>query len=115
MNPESGDTQSTMTTNITTATSIKQSEKTIAPSKTIEAAAEINDIENINWDNFQANNDVDGPEPIVIPNSPESPRTKKIKYHFKRCFEPTYNGALLDDEEILAGNSDPECEEMMKN
>lgn len=114
MNLES-DTQSTMTTT-TMASSVKQSidhpEK--QADKTIEPAAERNNIENINCDNIQINIDVDDPEPIIIPNSPESPRTKKIKYHFKRCFEPTYNGTMLDDE-ILAGNSDPECEELLKN
>lgn len=53
------------------------------------------------------------PEPMdvdndadVLPPSPESPRTKKAKLVFGRCFEPTFSETYLG--ETLAPNSDSE-------
>lgn len=57
-------------------------------------------LENINWDkDFNEKED----EVLIIPNSPESPRTKKMKFTFQRCFEPTFHesqftGKLVGDD-----------------
>lgn len=50
--------------------------------------------------------DVDGEDVDVLPPSPESPRTKKTKLVFGRCFEPTFMETSLGD--VLAPNSDSE-------
>lgn len=42
----------------------------------------------------------------VIPPSPESPKTKRAKLVFGRCFESTFSANLLG--EVLAPNSDSE-------
>lgn len=42
----------------------------------------------------------------IIPKSPESPRTKKAKTVFGRCFDPTYHETMIG--EVLAANSDSE-------
>ncbi|KAG5887078.1 hypothetical protein JTB14_018248 [Gonioctena quinquepunctata] len=44
----------------------------------------------------------------IIPRSPESPRTKKAKLVFGRCFESTFSRNNLG--EVLAPNSDSECD-----
>nr|XP_008194883.1 PREDICTED: cell cycle checkpoint control protein RAD9A [Tribolium castaneum] len=46
-------------------------------------------------------NDID-----VIPKSPESPRSKKAKTVFGRCYDPTFHETVLG--EVLAANSDSE-------
>ncbi|XP_018561693.1 cell cycle checkpoint control protein RAD9A [Anoplophora glabripennis] len=50
--------------------------------------------------------DVDGEDMDVLPPSPESPRTKKAKLVFGRCFEPTFTETSFG--EVLAPNSDSE-------
>ncbi|KAJ8964220.1 hypothetical protein NQ314_005049 [Rhamnusium bicolor] len=51
--------------------------------------------------NPELNNDLD-----VLPPSPESPRTKRAKLVFGRCFEPTFSETCFG--EVLAPNSDSE-------
>lgn len=46
----------------------------------------------------------------VVAKSPESPRTKKLKVVFARCFEPTLNESALDLGKVLAENSDVESD-----
>lgn len=50
--------------------------------------------------------DVENEDLDVVPPSPESPRTKKAKLVFGRCFEPTFMETSLG--EVLAPNSDSE-------
>lgn len=62
--------------------------------------------ETMDWDeDFDGNkaNDV-----VVAESPPESPRTKRAKLVFGRCYEPTFHEAMLDLGEELAGNSDSE-------
>lgn len=47
-------------------------------------------------------------EEDTIPKSPDSPRTKKLKIVFRRCFEPTYHESNLDLGNALVPNSDSE-------
>ncbi|CAH0548893.1 unnamed protein product [Brassicogethes aeneus] len=42
----------------------------------------------------------------VLPESPESPRTKRAKVVFGRCLDPTFSETMLG--EVLVGNSDSE-------
>lgn len=49
-------------------------------------------------------------EPEVIPSSSENIQTKRMRFLFQRCLEPTFNRLLPSDDEIYAENSDPECE-----
>lgn len=58
---------------------------------------------------------IGSPEPLlkpehladnIIPRSPESPRTKKAKLVFGRCFEATFSSNNLG--QVLAANSDSE-------
>lgn len=70
---------------------------TVAASSTEE---ERQAAETMNWeDDFE-----------VVPQSPESPRTKRAKLVFGRCFEPTFHATMLDLGEELAGNSDPDSD-----
>lgn len=42
----------------------------------------------------------------VVPRSPESPRSKKARLVFGRCYDPTFHETILG--EVLAANSDSE-------
>lgn len=105
-------TQTTVTT-ATTATSEH-------PNKSLlhkESVLENNNVENKNnTDYFNCEeldiNDIPD-DVITIPSSSESPRSKKINFYFKRCFEPTFSYLPSSNEEIFAENSDPECEPYM--
>lgn len=44
----------------------------------------------------------------IIPESPESPRTKKLKIVFRRCYEATFHESNLNYGAELAPNSDSE-------
>lgn len=46
----------------------------------------------------------------VVQKSPESPRTKKLKVVFARCFEATCSESQLDLGQVLAENSDIESD-----
>ncbi|GJQ81317.1 hypothetical protein Trydic_g20530 [Trypoxylus dichotomus] len=61
--------------------------------------------------NREENDKTSEPGPFhedLIPESPESPRSKKLKIVFGRCFESTFHESKLDFGEELAPNSDSE-------
>lgn len=45
-------------------------------------------------------------EEDIVPRSPESPRSKKARTVFGRCYDPTFHETVLG--EVLAANSDSE-------
>lgn len=59
-------------------------------------------VESMDW---EADDDFE-----VVQKSPDSPRTKKLKVVFARCFEPTFSESVLDLGEVLAENSDIESD-----
>ena len=78
------------------------------------------DMEAENWENNdlsskessfvelmkKAKNDTEKENLDIVPKSPESPRTKKAKTVFGRCYDPTFHETILG--EVLAANSDSE-------
>lgn len=46
----------------------------------------------------------------VVPGSPESPRSKRAKLIFKRCFEPTFHQSAMELGDVLAPSSDIESD-----
>lgn len=65
-----------------------------------------NNEDRMNGNNLE-NNDDEGDD---IPPSPESPKTKRARLVFQRCFEPTFHQSVLELGEVLAPNSDPESD-----
>ncbi|KAK4878584.1 hypothetical protein RN001_011090 [Aquatica leii] len=51
-------------------------------------------------------NDIDD----VVPQSPESPRSKKIKSIFGRCYDATFRREAIDLGKVLASDSDPDSD-----
>lgn len=86
LNPE-GESQSTIATSVAVVASNIEEERQAAQS--------------MNWEDEDFNENLN-----VIPPSPESPRTKKAKVVFGRCYEPTFHATMLDLGDVLAENSD---------
>ncbi|KAF2904849.1 hypothetical protein ILUMI_01320 [Ignelater luminosus] len=47
----------------------------------------------------------------MVPGSPESPRSKRIKTIFGRCYETTFHSTMMDLGNVLAPDSDPELDD----
>ncbi|KAJ4445348.1 hypothetical protein ANN_07153 [Periplaneta americana] len=61
--------------------------------------------ENSNQDNGEHS-----PEEDTVPGTPPPPPSKKIRYIFQRCFEPTFDSEMLPGyDEVLAEDSDEEA------
>lgn len=79
----------------------------VSQSTVSSAVAVPSNNKNFDYVEEERNEDVDGMDwdddfDVV----PESPRTKKAKIVFGRCYEPTFHQTMLDLGEVLAENSD---------
>lgn len=122
-----GSTQSTAMTTMMTFSAFKNQDKNGKDSEDLNEKDKTA-LETVNWDHdefnseksvekrlFNGNSEKQSKnskkrssenEGLVVPRSPESPKTKRARLILKRCFDPTFNTQMLDLGEELAANSD---------